>query len=322
MAPHSGIINKLEKFNLNPYLLNWVKSFLSDRSYQVKWECKLSNSFSIRRGVPQGSCLSPTLFNVYFSDIIHTIPKRTDKGLFADDLAIWNSDSSLKNIERNLQQSINRISNFCDKWGLLLNKKKTFFTVFCPAGLRKNYHKTYNLNLRIKNTLIPIDPHPIFLGITLDPKLNFKKHLETLVNKISKKVNLFKKIKSLKINHIKINSILYKTLIRPIFDYAFIPISSPTQRIEADLQVIQNRFLRAIKYFPPRSRISDIHSFFKIKSIKNRSAELLKKFTIAKRDHDLISEDLEEFENEIASRDRKFVTVFDKMLKLNSNNAG
>ena len=170
--------------------------------------------------------------------------------------------------------------------------------------------------------MIPIDPHPIFLGITLDPKLNFKKHLETLLNKISKKVNLFKKIKSLKINHIKINSILYKTLIRPIFDYAFIPISSPTQRIEADLQVIQNRFLRAIKYFPPRSRISDIHSFFKIKSIKNRSAELLKKFTIAKRDHDLISEDLEEFENEIASRDRKFVTVFDKMLNLNSNNAG
>ena len=128
----------------------------------------------------------------------------------------------------------------------------------------------------------------------------------------------------MKINHIKINSILYKTLIRPIFDYVFISISSPNQRIEADVQVIQNCFLRAIKYFPPRSHINDIHSCFKIKSIKskNRFAELLRKFTIAKRDHGLISEDLKEFENEIATRDQKFATVFDKMLKLNSENTG
>ena len=193
MAPHSGIINKLEKNNLNPCLTNWVKSFLSERSYQVKWDNKISNSFSINRGVPQGSCLSPTLFNIYFSDIVNSIPKSIDKALFADDLGIWYSDSSLKLIEFNLQRGINRISDFCDKWGLLLNKKKTFFTVFCPAGLRKNYFRTYNLNLRIKDTLIPLDPHPTFLGITLDPKLDFKKHLEATVKKIAMKVNLFKK---------------------------------------------------------------------------------------------------------------------------------
>ena len=318
MAPHSGIINKLEKNKLHPCLINWVKSFLTDRSYQVKWENKLSNSFSINRGVPQGSCLSPTLFNIYFSDIIQSIPKCIDKALFADDLGIWCSDSSLKLIECNLQRAINKISDFCDKWGLMLNKKKTFFTVFCPAGLRKNYNKTYNLNLRIKETLIPLDPHPTFLGITLDPKLDFKKHMEIMTKKIANKVNLFRKIKSMKINHLKINSILFKSLIRPVFDYAFIAICSPTQRISSNMQIIQNRILRAIKYFPPRTRISDIHSFFKVKSIKCRSAELLKKFTIAKRDHDLISAELDEFQTETLPRDRKYETVFDKMLKFNA----
>lgn len=52
------------------------------------------------------------------------------------------------------------------------------------------------------------------------------------------------------------------------------------------------------------------------KSIKGRSAELLKKFTKAKLNHDLISSELEDFKNEILQRDRKFVTVFDKMLKI------
>ncbi len=92
VAPHTGIINKLEQHNLSPGLINWVKSFLSDRSYQVTWDQKTSNSFSIYRGVPQGSCISPTLFNIYFSDITKIIPKSIDKALFADDLGIWHSD--------------------------------------------------------------------------------------------------------------------------------------------------------------------------------------------------------------------------------------
>ena len=143
---------------------------------------------------------------------------------------------------------------------------------------------------------INCDRHPTFLGITLDPKLNFQKHLEIMEKKISSKVNLFKKIKSLKINHIKINSILFKSLIRPIFDYAFIGLSSQTQKIMHAAQRIQNRFLRAIKHFPPSTRLVDIHAHFKIKSIQSRSAEFLRKFTIAKRGHDLISAELEEFE--------------------------
>ncbi len=152
----------------------------------------------------------------------------------------------------------------------------------------------------------------------MDPKLDFKKHLEVVEKKIATTVNLFKKIKSLKINHIKINTILFKSLVQPIFDYAFIALSCPTQRIMDAAQKIQNRFLRAIKYFPPHSRISDIHSYFKIKSIKSRSYELLMKFTKSKRGHELIAADLAEFQNEIAPRSRKYLTIFDTILRFNS----
>ena len=78
------------------------------------------------------------------------------------------------------------------------------------------------------------------------------------------KINLFRKIKSLKINHVKINSILFISLILSIFDYAFIILSCPTQNISADLQIIQTRILRQIVYFPPGTKIIDIHKAFGI----------------------------------------------------------
>ena len=235
--------------------------------------------------------------------------------MFADDLAIWCSNSSLRNIESNLQRSINKISSFCDQWGLLLNKKKTFLTVFCSAGVRTNYYRKYYINLRLKETIIPLEPYPTFLGITLDPKLSFKKHLESIELKIASKVNLFKKIKSLRINHININIILFKSLIRSILDYAFIALSCPTQRIMSDLQKIQNRMLRSIRYFPPLTRIIDIHAYFQNKLLENRTSDLLKKFTIAKLTHDLISKELAFFEDYIQPTNRKLVTTYDLMLK-------
>ncbi len=171
----------------------------------------------------------------------------------------------------------------------------------------------------MKDTLLPLEPHPVFLGITLDPKLNFKKHLESIENKIASRINLFRKVKSLKINQTKINSILFKSLIRSIFDYAFIILSCPTQRIMGNLQRIQNRILRIIKYFPPRTRIADIHAHFRIMTLSERSDQLLKKFTLAKQDHDLISSELEEFEDEIFPKNRRLDTTFDKMLRINAS---
>ena len=45
-----------------------------------------SKSIKIKSDVPQGSCLSPTLLNLYFSDISELIPKEIYHALFADDL--------------------------------------------------------------------------------------------------------------------------------------------------------------------------------------------------------------------------------------------
>ena len=105
------------------------------------------------------------------------------------------------------------------------------YSIFTTAGYRKSYERIYKINLHLDNHKIQLDPHPTFLGIELDPKLFFKAHLDASETKITAKLNLIKTIKGLNINSININKILFKSLIRSIFDYMAIILPTSTQKI-------------------------------------------------------------------------------------------
>jgi hypothetical protein len=62
---HPGLLYKLE-FSIN--LVKLISSFLSQRKFRVSVEGEMSTPREMQAGVPQGSVLSPTLYNVYFND--------------------------------------------------------------------------------------------------------------------------------------------------------------------------------------------------------------------------------------------------------------
>ena len=76
--------------NIPEYFIRWIKSFLSNRFFLVNINGSESKKFSINAGVPQGSVISPLLFNIYINDL----PKRDKTNLcysllFADDLVTY-----------------------------------------------------------------------------------------------------------------------------------------------------------------------------------------------------------------------------------------
>ncbi|RNA00277.1 RNA-directed DNA polymerase from mobile element jockey-like [Brachionus plicatilis] len=75
-------------------------------------------------GVPQGSCLSPTIFIMFFSDIAKIIPPDVKIALFADDLCIWVSKASKKDIQKILQNAVDKIIEYCKKWGVKSTKRR------------------------------------------------------------------------------------------------------------------------------------------------------------------------------------------------------
>ncbi|CAB3993279.1 Hypothetical predicted protein [Paramuricea clavata] len=66
---HSNLLNKLTRFGIKSYELEWFTNYLFNRSQCVSFDGSLSEKFKVTSGVPQGSILGPLLFILYINDI-------------------------------------------------------------------------------------------------------------------------------------------------------------------------------------------------------------------------------------------------------------
>ena len=82
---------------------------------------KSSRKTPVTSGVPQGSVLGPCLFIFFISDLLEMI--KTFVMIFADDTKTYNPIFSIKDNQL-LQEDINNLVNWTDKWLLKFNSDK------------------------------------------------------------------------------------------------------------------------------------------------------------------------------------------------------
>ena len=92
---------------INPYIINWIISFLENRKQRVVIDGITTKYLDINRGVPQGTVLGPVLFSLMVNDIRLVHPENNSIAKYADDITIivpvkTNSDTALVEI-RNIE---------------------------------------------------------------------------------------------------------------------------------------------------------------------------------------------------------------------------
>ena len=103
--------------------LVWFTSYLSGRSHRVCCNQEAAQWKPVSRGVPQGSCLSPLLFNIFVRNI-PTIAE-TECVQYADDITESAADKDIEVVAEKLTSSFNSVKQFCASKQLVVNTSKT-----------------------------------------------------------------------------------------------------------------------------------------------------------------------------------------------------
>ena len=269
---HNLLLKKLtQNFDLPPYLIRLLRSYLSGRKSYVLFQDVKSFCFSILSGVPQGANLGPLLFLLFINDLPACLNYVLCL-LFADDLKIFRSISSILDMEL-LQKDINNVLLWSKTNQLPINEIKCKLMVFC-----RNKSRFDSVQYMIGNTVITPQAEVRDLGILFDSNLTFDNHIRSIIAEANRTLGfVIRSSHSFRELHTLV--ILYNSLVRSKLEYASIIWHGPSVNQMNKLEKVQKKFLRYLYYrkhgvYPHYLRhpvrTSDMQKEFLILSLKDR----------------------------------------------------
>ena len=159
------LLAKVKAYGVQEPALQLLRSYLHGRKQRVICNNKCSSWSTVRCDVPQGSLLSPLLFNIFMNDINETVTVSSLR-LYADDTTQYTADYSPVVLQHLLNHDMEKLSSWFASNYLQVNEDKT------QAMILGN--SSYRYDLEFAGTPIDINNHLKILGICLDNKLSFR----------------------------------------------------------------------------------------------------------------------------------------------------
>ena len=260
---HRILLKKLRKLGLPPNLVDWIKSYLSDRRQFVDYNGRHSSEFVVNSGVPQGSHLGPLLFLVFINDIVEYMGDGVFISLYADDLKIAVAINSPNDTSK-LQSAINHLERWCNENELHLNLDK------CAVLSISNKHEANIIRADYKygSHSFKRVTEQKDLGVIIDSKMNFIAHKSSVISRAKSKLGFVKRF-CYNLNNIQTLKTLYSALVESILNNCSVVWLPDGQTWIDRIESVQKQFaMFAFREYP------SVANNFKISTYSSRLKKL------------------------------------------------
>ncbi len=246
LANADAILYELAGRQVSGRMMAWIEDFLTNKTARVKLQNVYSDYKPMENGTPQGSVLSPALFNILMEALLR-IPLPTDTFLlsYADDLAPVSTETEA---EDDIQQALNTLATTAVELGLKFSTTKTkamALSIPDPAA-----------PLKLLETDVDWVSSYRYLGITLDKGLTLKEHTDIIQHRMRQQLNIMRAMTSRAAG--ATSTVLrkyYITRVRSIVDYSACALMICEPILLHKLNVMQNIALRHILGAPGWTKI-------------------------------------------------------------------
>lgn len=232
---HHGLLSKLEAAGVTGDVLDWFKSYLSNRKQRVVLPGAVSDWIFMHAGVPQGSILGPLLFLLYINDIVIDIGSNIR--LFADDTTVFIVVEDPVTAADCINTDLARISQWAAMWLVTFNPQKTESMLVSRKMNRAQHPPLFMQNVQITE----VDSHK-HLGIVFSRDCSWHKHINYISEKAWTRINIMRKLK-FQLDRKSLETI-YIVFIRPLLEYGDVIWDNCTQYEKRELDKIQNEAAR------------------------------------------------------------------------------
>ena len=167
----------------------------------------------INAGVPQGSVLGPLLFLIYINDLMDNIS--SEMRLFADDSSLFTPVKGVDQTQQKLINDLEYVTTWAYQWKMVFNpdiSKQATERIF---SIKK--HQTVHPDLNLNNIPVARKDYTKHIGMYLDKRLNFSKHIKETILTANKGLSFLKYLS--KYVSRTVLDLSYKLYIRPHLDY-------------------------------------------------------------------------------------------------------
>lgn len=182
--PWKGIIDELKRKNISGHITKVLGSYFEDRKLEID-----DVTIDLTCGCPQGSVLSPTLWNIYYDPVLRLqLPENTKIIGYADDLVIVTEGRSRVEIETTTNKAMKSVIKWMEEAQLQVAPEKTEVVLLVSKRMCRE------ITVKVGNVEVMSKKSAKYLGVVFDENLRMTEHIKYVTSKAQKVIGMLSKI--------------------------------------------------------------------------------------------------------------------------------